>query len=269
MGIMRLIRAIMGTIAGILGIASKNLEKNPAAMEAEFESIEAEKRAAAAAVTDSIKGVEATRMKAVAELQDAVDEIKSLEEDLQGAIALAKERTEKVGVDKAESDPEVQKYMVLYNQAESALKQKRERIGRLQTQAENLQAAVDDYMLQLNVLLEDIDRLKSTRKQTIADVRMNQEMEKVLRVRAGIQTTGADERLARLLDIGREAAAGVSIAGKVNGADASLNRAKLKEAARKSTSNADFLKQIGVAPKTANKPAEEAAAPATAEKLPE
>jgi chromosome segregation ATPase len=245
--------------------ASKKIESNPGVMQAEYDAVIRGKQKTARQISDAIKGVEAQRLKSLNDLATATKELEDLEEQKAGAIALAKKRTEKIGAEKAASDDEVQKYMALYNDACSTLAEKQKRIAMLEERVEQLQGAVSDHMIQLVQLKDEIETLASEKNEAVADVLANQEIANINQTMAGIKTDGSSGQLESLRQRRREAQAGVSISATLAGTDATLNRAKLKAAARTSVGNDDFLRAIGA--KTAEAAAPAAPAPDT--KLPE
>jgi chromosome segregation ATPase len=233
-------------------------------MDAEYQDVIQSKQKTARQIEDAIKGVEAQRLKTTDDLETATNEVEALEEQKQGAIALAQERLAVIGEDKVDDDAEYQQWLSAYNDADSTLNEKQQRIEMLEERTARLGQSVGDHMIQLQGLKSEIEKLAAERGEAVADVLVSREMESINNTLAGIETDGANAQLNSLRQRRREAQAGVQISQKLAGTDSKLNAAKMKAAARKSQGSTDFAKLVGrkvEAPSSAEAPAATVEAP--------
>lgn len=264
------IKTVFYYVSGAFLFSSEKMGRNANVMRAEYESVIRDKQTKAQQISNAVSGVEAQRIKTMDELEKVTKEVEELEEDRQGAIALAKKKAGKIGPEKAATDTEILKWMSLYNDATSTLEEKKSRIAELEERAEQLQKAVSSHVVSLTAIKNEIEKLAAEKNEAIADVVTASEIANINNTVAGISADGSAAQLESLRNRRRQAKADVSISGLIAGTDTSTNRAELRKAARDSKGAEAFLDLIGATPKQ-DAPiadASEAAKP-VADKLPE
>jgi chromosome segregation ATPase len=252
-------------VSGMFLFSSEKLGRDPNVMRAEYEAVIKEKQGRAQQISNAVAGVEAQRLKTMDDLERVTKEIEELDQDRQGAIALAKKKAEKIGAEKATTDTEINKWMALYNDATTTLEEKKNRISELEKRAEQLQEAVSKHVVQLTEIKNEIEKLASEKNEAIADVVTATEISNINNTVAGIKSDGSAAQLESLRNRRRQANAEVSISGLIAGTDTAINRAEMRKAARESRDSEAFMKLIGV---TDNQDAPVEVA-ASVEKLPE
>jgi len=250
--------------------ATESIERNPQIAGMRFDDVIREKAAAAEriknAVGDLMANQELLKLK-LKDIRTGQGGIRELTDDKEGAFALAGERKnalkgKKATDDQILQDGEFMQLMAAYNDASTTLAEREARASDLGEHIGSLQTSIDQYVVQAQELKREVERLRSERYELVASMELAQQFDQINSVLAGISTAGADERLAELRRVRAEAEGRAKASERIAGVDVTVQRQKLREAARKHVTNNELLRRLGM--KRAEAPAAEA--PAAVEK---
>ncbi len=261
--ISRFFRAIGYLFTGKVDSATKEISRNPYAVQATYSNIIEEKKSRIQQYKEAVAGLIAQEEKKMATLSTLTSDVGQLERLKQGAAAKAKSlvtalkakgRTE----EQIRHDEEYQKCLAAFNDFTSTLQEKSARIGELEGDLKGYSKNINDHKVQLQQLLRDIDKLKTEAADAVAEVITAKEERELADMIAGISQDRTDKELAQMRDMRAEMRASARVSRELAGSDARRNEAEFLEYARTSTASTEFDQLIGLA-SAADK--EETAAP--------
>jgi len=134
------------------------------------------------------------------------------------------------------------------NDASSTFTEKQQRIADLEQQVKDLQVSIDQYVVQAQEVAREVEKLRSEKHETVASMEASQNIDRINEALAGISTSGIDDRLNEIRRRRDENIGRAKASARVAGTDVSLQRAKLRKAARAHVHTKDFLEAAGMAP---------------------
>jgi phage shock protein A len=254
----RLTRSIGRFFNGVINLitlrfiwASKKIEDNPEVVGLEYDEIIRGKAGAAQRVKNAVGGLIANQEQWGARLASLTDEIENLEQEKAGAQALAEGRVKALraqGMSDANilKDPEVMQYQAAFADCASTIEEKRARAQDLEKQIQDIQGTVEEYVVQLQNMQRDLQQLRAERHEAVADMQISLQFDSINEALAGISTEGTENRLVELRRRRSEARGKARASSRLAGTDVSLQRQKLREAARQRVGNREFLNAIGI-----------------------
>jgi len=239
------------------------LEKSPEMIGMRYEEVIADKAKTARKLKDSIGAIMAEEEIIRARAKTISEQLEELKLDRDGATAFAKERFELLisqgeSQDNALQDQELREFKADIDNAVSTIEAKKSNLADLENQADHLKSRAEDYILQAQNLSHEVDKLRGERHEAEADARLSKEFDEINTALAGISDGGADHML---VDLRRDVAqikGRAKASAKIAEVDVGARRAKLRQKARSTVGDADFLKVIG-AKVDAPKPVEKSA----------
>ena len=250
-GVGRAWRAVISVITLGLYKFSDPIERNPEVMGLEYDDIIHEKAEAAKRIKDAVGSLMGQQEACSRKIERLTDELEELEQEKAGAQALAAERVEQlkkdnVPFDQISADGEVLQYQGAFNDASTTIEEKKGRVADLEERIEGLQVSIDQHILQAQGIAREVERLKSEKHETIASVTAAKEIDAVNTALAGVSTSGADDRLAKLRERRDTAEGRAKAATRLAGTDVGLQRQKLRQAAQKHVHSKEFFQNIGL-----------------------
>jgi chromosome segregation ATPase len=181
-----------------------------------------------------------------------------------GAAAMAKKLVERHGgnVEAVRKDPEYAKCQAAFKDFSSTLAEKQEHAAELEGDIAGFEGNIAGHKTQLQSLLREIEKLKSEKHETVADLLTSKEEQEIADMLAGISQDRTSEELQELRDIRDQSKATARISREVAGVDAQRSEAEFLEYAAQSTADSEFDALIGLTQQT-EETASEAAAPRT------
>ncbi len=250
----RFFRAVIRVISlGFIKMAEP-IERSPEMVGLQYEEIIVKKAKAAKQVKDAIGGLMAQQETAKQKLQTVTREIEELEDEKAGAQALAEKRAGGMRAagktdEDIMTDTEVMQYQAAFTDASSTIAEKQHRAADLEGQVKQMQATIDDYILQVQTMAREVEKLRSERHEAVADMAASQRFDEINEALAGISTSGVENELANLRRRRQEAKGKAKASARVAGVDMSVQRQKLRAAARQSVHSTEFLQGIGLGQK--------------------
>jgi phage shock protein A len=231
--------------------ASRKVEDSRGMMGLQYDQIIEKYSKDAKEVQDAIGGLEANRQECMLKMDALTKEIEELENEMAGAQALAEEKVKQLIAsgktqEEAFADGEVRQWEAHFQDAESTVMEKKTRFAEFEQQVKQLGDSVDNYVLQAQRMVRDIEKLRQEKHEAIADVRISQQMEAINSRLSGLSTGHTDDQLRELRDRVSQAKGRATAAQKVAGTDMALQREKLRRAAQAKVSSSSFRKGISL-----------------------
>ncbi len=261
--IARFFRTIGYLFTGKVDSASKELSRNPYAVQATYASIIEEKRTRVQQYKEAVAGLIAQEEKKMSTLGRLSEEVSQLERLKQGAAAKAKSmvaasKAKGLSEEQIRHDEEYQKCLSAFNDFSSTLQEKSARIVELENDLKSYSKNIKDHKIQLQQLLRDMSKLKAEAADAVAEVITAKEEKDLSDMISGISEDRMDKELAQMRDMRAEMRAGARVSRELAGTDTKRSEAEFLEYARTSTASNEFDQLIGLA---AGADKEETAAP--------
>jgi hypothetical protein len=255
----RYFRAFGYLITGRIDKARRALSSNPAVVQATFDKIIQEKKARISQYKDAVGAMIAQEEKKKSSLVQLTADIDRLRKLRDGAAAMARKVVERYGGDaeKVRSDPEYIKCQAAYKDFNSTLQEKETHCQEIEGDIRQFEKGIAGHKTQLQSLLREIERLKSEKHETVAQLLTAKEEQEIADMLAGISQDRTAEELQELREIRDQAKATARVSREVAGVDAQRSEAEFLEYASRSASDTEFDSLIGLT----RQPAERVEAP--------
>lgn len=230
---------------GIIKLAEP-MENSPAMMGLQYDEIIEKKAKAAQGLKNAIGSLIGQQEICQDKSNKIYEEINDLKDEKAGYLALAQERIKKLmdgGMSQADalSDAEVRQYQGAFNDAASSLEAKEKHVQDLELQIKEMQESIDNYVIQGQEMAREVEQLRSEKHETVADVHIAQNIDRINEALAGISTKGADDQLANLRRRGAELKGRAKASRRIAKTDVEAQRLKAKQAAKQQVSSKEFL----------------------------
>ena len=240
--------------------ASRKVEDSRGMMGLQYDQIIEKYAKDAKEVQDAIGGLEANKQECMLKMNALTKEIEELENEMAGAQALTEDKVKQLmqagkTQEEAFTDGEVRQWESHFQDAESTVMEKKTRFAEYEQQVKQLEESVDNYVLQAQRMVRDIEKLRQEKHEAIADVRISQQMEAINSRLSGLSTGQTDDQLRELRDRVNQSKGRATAAQKVAGTDMALQREKLRKAAQAKVSSSSFRKGISLPKKETQEPA--------------
>ncbi len=269
----RWLKALMYLVTGQVDSARRTLDTNPHVMRAKYDEIIREKTGRIHQYKQAVAQIIAQEQQKIAKLRTLGEEIERLEKLKAGALAKAKQVTEKLkaegkSAEQIKADEDYKRCLAAFNDFNSTLQEKTSRVEELEQDVEGFRNTITDHKVQLEGLRRDLDKVKSESSEAVADMITAQQEKEIADALTGIAQDGSGEELNRLRNLRQEVRAEVQISKELAGTDHKRTEAEFLEYAQSSESASEFDALIGLA-ESVDSPATKSAEPAEKTSLPE
>lgn len=248
----RWLKALMYLVTGQVDSARRTLDTNPHVIRAKYDEIIREKTSRIHQYKQAVAQIIAQEQQKIAKVRGLSEEIGRLEKLKAGALAKAKQTTEKLksegkGADEIKADEDYKRCLAAFNDFSSTLKEKQGRVEELEGDISTYRKTITDHKVQLEGLRRELEKIKSESAEAVADmITANQEKE-IADALSGIAQDGSQEELNRLRNLRQEVRAEVQISKELAGTDHKRREEEFLDYARASESASEFDALIGLA----------------------
>ncbi len=264
----RYFRALGYLLTGHVDQARRAVSTNPAVVQATFDNIIQEKKKRISQYKEAVGGMIAQQEKKKSALKRITSDIERLTKLRDGAAAMARKVVDRHHGDSeaVRNDPEYLKCQAAFKDFSSSLVEKEQHIVELEDDVGTFEENIGGHKIQLQGLMREIEKLKTEKHETVAELLTAKEEIEIADMLAGISQDRTSEELQELRDIRDQARATARISREVAGVDAERSEAEFLEYAAKSTADSEFEALIGLTKQTEEPASEE---PAQRTRIPE
>ena len=248
----RYFRALGYLLTGRVDQARRAVSTDPAVVQATFDNIIQEKKKRISQYKDAVGAMIAQEEKKKSSLKRVTGEVERLTKLRDGAAAMARKLVEKYNgdVDAVRNDPEYIKCQSAFKDFSSSLREKESMVTELETDIKNFETNIAGHKTQLQGLLREIEKLKTEKHETVAEILTAKEEREIADMLAGISQDRTSEELQELREIRDNAKATARISREVAGVDAQRSEEEFLEFAAQSTADSEFEALIGLTKET-------------------
>lgn len=248
----RWLKALAYLVTGQVDSARRTLDTNPHVMRAKYDEIIREKTSRIHQYKQAVAQIIAQEQQKISKIRELGEEIERLEKLKAGALAKAKQVTEKLkaegkGPEQIKADEDYKRCLAAYNDFNSTLQEKTARVEELEQDVEGYRKTITDHKVQLEGLRRDLDKVKSESSEAVADMITAQQEKEIADALSGIAQDGSEEELNRLRNLRQEVRAEVQISKELAGTDHKRTEEEFLEYARTTESASEFDALIGLA----------------------
>ena len=271
--IWRYFRAIGYYLTGRVDAARKVLDTNPHVVRATYDQIVRDKRERVNQYKEAVATLVAQKEKKVHQVEVLTEEVTKLERLKTGALAKAKQRIAELQaagkpMDEIQQDGEYLKCQGAYQDFNSTLAEKQERINELEEEIKAGDVRVNEHKVQLQSLMREIEKIKEEAADTVADMITAKEEKEVADMLTGLSDDRSSAELARMRDLRQQVKAEAKVSKELAGTETKAQEAEFLEYARTSAAKDEFAALVGLA-ESKDAPAAAEQEPREQEKLPE
>lgn len=247
----RLFRAILYTFAGDVSKWSEVWETSAGYIHAEYDDIEAEQKTDINQLTDAVAGLlDITRQKEE-RLTSLGNQIKDKQQKQVGARAKAEKRKQELlgqgkTVDQIKADATMQKCLDYFNSFSSDLKILENEASTLEKEIEGHHAKLAKYETRLQQAHKELQNIKTERHETVADIKLSQQEQKVNEAMLGISESKTGERRQRMQDLRRQNRAKADIQSRMAGIATEDAEQEFLEFAAQDEASSEFFDSLGL-----------------------
>ncbi|MDO8424966.1 MAG: hypothetical protein Q7T01_00395 [bacterium] len=250
----RFFRGLWYFVSGQFIWGAKQLERNPAVIEAEFDSAIGKLKRRFTAAKEAVGNLIAMREKRKRDLETLTETLETHRETMDGSKALLQEVVAGLrsqGLDDAaiQQHADYLQYASAFQDAQSSADAVEADIARCEEDIKHLEQQASDYKIQLQEMQREIEKIKTEKHATIADISFATQVQQMNDALAGIGSDGVSETLASLRERRDQAKAQATLSRELSGADARVQAAKIRTAARRSRANTELAAQLGLGAK--------------------
>ena len=248
----RWLKALMYLVTGQVDNARRTLDTNPHVMRAKYDEIIRDKTARIHQYKQAVAQIIAQEQQKIAKVRDLGGEVERLEKLKAGALAKAKQLTEKLKADgkspeEIKADEDYKRCLAAFNDFSSTLNEKQARIEELEQDVATYRKTIGDHKVQLEGLRRELEKVKSESAEAVADlITANQEKE-IADALSGIAQDGSHEELNRLRRLRQEVRAEVQISKELAGTDHKRRGEEFLAYAADTEATSEFDALIGLA----------------------
>lgn len=273
--IRRYFGAFFALLSGGIDGARRKLNENPNVIAATFDDIRDQQIASVKSMSDAVAEMIAAKERKVVKVATLTERCADNSEMRDGALAMIDElkgqfdlSTEK-GISSLKGTED-------YQEAAGAFESLSKEINDDESTLEELELAIaeDEKQLanrlsQLGTMKDEIEKIKSEKQETIADVESAKQERRINDMINGISQNDSGERLQEMRDLRNKMKAQVVVGRKLAGTESASRKDKFKKFANKRKAATEFDNLLGIGKETSSKeePTKEQEAAAT--RLPE
>ena len=244
-GFTRFFKAIWYTLTGRAHESADRMMENPEAVRGAYEDIISDKKGNIQRYKAAIGQLIALVEQKKSAVKNLTDEVDRLEELKAGAIAKAQQTAaalqgEGLAQEEIKQHAEYTRCVTAYQDFNSNLVEKTDRITELENEIEGAQADIESHKLQITSLHRDLDQIKSEQSEAVADLITAREQEEIADMLSGISMDGTSAELTRMREIREKAKARSKVAQELAGTDSKSDEEEFLTAARSSAATDEF-----------------------------
>ena len=264
----RYFRALGYLLTGRVDQARRAVSTDPAVVQATFDNIIQEKKKRISQYKEAVGAMIAQEEKKKTSLKRITADIEKLTKLRDGAAAMARKLVEKHNGngDAVRNDPEYVKCQAAFKDFSSSLAEKEQHVAELEDDIGNFEQNIAGHKTQLQSLLREIEKLKTEKHETVAELLTSKEEKEIADMLAGISQDRTSEELQELRDIRDQAKATARVSREVAGVDAQRSEAEFLEYAAQTAADSEFDALIGLTKQTEEATSDE---PAQRTQIPE
>lgn len=259
----RYFRALGYLFTGRIDKARRAISANPNVVGATFDRVIEEKKKRIDQYKDAVGAMIAQEERKKSQLKTLSEEVGRLKNLRDGAAAMARKVVERHAgnAEAVKNDPEYVKCQSAYKDFSTTLQEKEARCAELEKDIQTFVQNIAGHKTQLQSLLREIEKLKSEKHETVAQMLTAKEEKEIADMIAGISRDRTGEELQELRDIRDQATATARVSREMAGVDAKRSEQEFLDYAAKTTADSEFDALIGLTKET-----RAASEPATADK---
>lgn len=244
----RYFRALGYLLTGRVDQARRAVSADPSVVQATFDNIIQEKKKRISQYKDAVGAMIAQEEKKKSSLKRITSEIEKLTKLRDGAAAMARKLVEKHNGDAeaVRNDPDYIKCQAAFKDFSSSLREKESHVLELETDVQEFEKNIAGHKTQLTSLLREIDKLKSEKHETVAELLTAKEEKEISDMLAGISQDRTHEELQELREIRDNAKATARVSREVAGVDARQSEQEFLDYAAQTTADSEFEALIGL-----------------------
>ena len=262
--IARWFKALGYLMTGQVDSARRTLDANPHVIRAKYDEIVEEKTKRIHQYKEAVAKLIAQEQRKVGKLKELGEEIGRLERLKAGALAKAKQATERLkaagkSLEEIKADEDYKRCLTAFNDFNSTLGEKQQRVTELEGDVEEYRKTISDHKIQLQGLLRELEKVKSESAEMVADVITAKQEQDIADTLAGIAQDGTAEELQKMRELRQEIKAEVKISRELSGSDAKVQEQEFLQYARETEASSEFDALLGLAEEEAAAESPEAA----------
>jgi chromosome segregation ATPase len=247
----RFFRAILYSCAGDFSKWTEKYETNTGYVTAEYEDITNDQKRSINDTTDAVAGLMEIVGQKEHRLQILTQQIEDLNKKRIGAQAKAKKtvaQLQKSGktMQEIQNDPTVLKCSGFFEDFSTSVKDKEEEAAHLEKEIEKQNNDLARYKTQLQRMHTELKKIKAEKHETIADLEIAKQEEKVNAAILGISDSKTEERRGRIQELRRKRRAKSDINAEMAGIANEDAEQEFLDFATKSEAQNDFFDSIGI-----------------------
>ena len=248
----RYFRALGYLLTGRVDQARRAVSSDPAVVQATFDNIIQEKKKRLSQYKEAVGAMIAQEEKKKTALKRISTEVAKLTKLRDGAAAMARKLVEKHNGDAeaVRNDPEYIKCQSAFKDFSTSLQEKEQHAQELEDDIEGFEQNITGHKTQLQGLLREIEKLKSEKHETVAELLTAKEEKEIADMISGISQDRTHEELQELRDIRDTAKATARVSREVAGIDAQRSEQEFLEYAAQTTADSEFDALIGLTKET-------------------
>jgi phage shock protein A len=245
----RFFRAIGYLLTGRVDQARRAISANPEVVQATFDKIIEEKKKRISQYKDAVGAMIAQEERKKSSLKNITEEIDKLRKLRDGAAVMARKVVDRHqgNAEAVKNDPEYLKCQAAYKDFSTTLAEKESHAQELESDIHTFETNIGGHKTQLQSLLREIDKLKTEKHETVAQILTSKEEKEIADMLSGISRDKTSEELQELRDVREQAKATARISREMAGVDNDRSEAEFLEYATKSAADTEFDALIGLA----------------------
>lgn len=256
----RLFRAMLYTLAGDVSKWSEVWETSTGYIHAEYDDIESQQSRDIDETTNAVAALNTLILEKEARAEELSREMEELRRKLEGAKAKAGSRTKELQAqgktaDQIKTDQTILKCLDWYENFKTTLKAKEEEAAGIEKDLERHHAQQGNYERRLQGMVAELKKIKTERHETVADIKLAQQEQKVNEALMGLKQTGTAERRQRIQELRRNQRSKADVQARVSGLVNEDVEAEFLEFATKTESQSEFFDQLGLSDNKETAPA--------------
>lgn len=247
----RFFRAMLYTFAGDISKWSEVWESSTGYIHAEYDDIEKEQKTDINELTDAVAGLMDIVSQKEHTLENLSEKIADKKKKMTGAKAKADRRKNEMlgegkSVDQIKNDATIVKCLDFYNTFKAELEAAQAEAERLGAELEKHDRDLGRYKSRLQKAHGELQKIKSERHETVADMKLSQQEQKVNATLLGISESKTGERRARIQELRRKNRAKADIQSEMAGLATEDAEAEFLEFASADEGANEFFDMLGL-----------------------
>ena len=247
----RFFRAILYTLAGDVSKWSEVWEKSTGYIHSEYDDIEKEQKSSINDLTEAVAGLLDLKKEKENQLESYTNKIEDKERKQAGAIHKAESIKKDLlsqgkSVEEIKTNPELQKALDWYNSFAQDLEQLREDAEFAENEISKFENNLAKYETKLQQAHRELKKIRSERHETIADIQLAKQEEKINATMLGISESKTGERRQRIQTLRRKQRNVADVNSRMSGLATQDAEDEFLQFANQREASSDFFDQIGL-----------------------